>query len=301
MSESDPISPDDRTQSFNIPELQSNLRESGLYIVSTPIGNLRDITLRALDILGNADMILAEDTRQTQKLLNHYDIKTPLSAYHDHNVAKRLPDIIKHLDQGKIIAQVSDAGTPLISDPGFKLVRASTQAGHKVYPIPGPSALLAGLVVAGLPTDRFVFAGFLPNKSGARKRVLEDYVTFKASLVFFESANRLRDTLSDIQTVLGDRESVIARELTKRYEDVRRGLTSELITNLSDKPVKGEVVLMVGPPTTPDKWESDDLDKALSELLPTMGVKDVSTHLAELSGWARRDIYQRALKLKPKT
>lgn len=272
--------------------------DSGLYIVATPIGNLRDITLRALDVLRSADVILAEDTRQTRKLLDAYDIETPLTAYHDHNAAKRIPGILTRLDAGQIVAQVSDAGTPLVSDPGFKLVRAAAEAGHLVVPIPGASALLAGLVVAGLPSDRFLFAGFLPAKKSVRRRELAELAMVRASLVFFESPGRVGDCLADLKDALGDRPAILARELTKKFEETRRGTLSDLLESIQDDPPRGEIVLVVGPPDTNASWTESDVDKALLDCLADMGVKHASQHVAELAGWKRRDVYQRALSLK---
>ena len=270
----------------------------GLYIVATPIGNLRDITLRALDVLRGADIILAEDTRQTRKLLDAYDIKTPLSAYHDHNAAKRVPGVIKDLLDGQVIAQVSDAGTPLVSDPGFKLTRAAVDAGIDIYPLPGASAVLAGLVASALPSDCFTFAGFLPPKSSARQTALARFKTTPGTLIFFESGGRIKDCLSDALSVLGDRQGAIARELTKRYEETRRGLLSSLVQSVTDDPPRGEIVLLIGPSVTGDMWDEAAVSAGLSDAIAEMGVKRASAHIAELSGWAKRDVYQLALSLK---
>jgi 16S rRNA (cytidine1402-2'-O)-methyltransferase len=271
--------------------------DPGLYIVATPIGNLRDITLRALDVLTHADIILAEDTRQTQKLLNAYNIRGTLTAYHDHNAAKRIPSVLKDLESGKIIVQVSDAGTPLVSDPGFKLVRAAAEAGYKITPVPGASALLAALTSAALPTDRFMFAGFLPSKSSARIKSLESLKMVPGTLVFFESAGRLNDSLEDILDVLGDRSAAIARELTKKYEETRRGKISALLQELAEDPARGEIVVVIGPSEAKDVWDEAEIDKALLANLKDMGVKRASAHIAEMSGWPKRDVYQRALSL----
>lgn len=269
----------------------------GLYIVATPIGNLRDITLRALDVLASADLVLAEDTRQTQKLLNAYDIKATLTAYHDHNAAKKISSIMDALNEGKIIAQVSDAGTPLVSDPGFKLVRAAVEADHAVYPLPGASALLAAVSVAGLPTDKFMFAGFLPSKTAARKKELETLKPVQASLVFFESPARILESLSDMQEILGDRSAALSRELTKRYEQTRRDNLSSLIESCKSDPPRGEIVVTVGPPSEPMRWSEAEIDKALQEQIPDMGTKRAAAYVSEMSGWAKRDVYQRALSL----
>ena len=271
---------------------------AGLYIVSTPIGNLRDITLRALDVLRGVDIILAEDTRQTRKLLDAYNIQTPLSAYHDHNAAKRVPGIIKDLADGAIMAQVSDAGTPLVSDPGFKLARAAVEASIPVIPVPGASAVLAGLVASALPSDVFTFAGFLPPKSSARQTALSKFKTTPGTLVFFESGGRVSDCLSDIAHILGDRPAALARELTKHYEQTRRGLISELLEGIAADPPRGEIVLLIGPSAIDDIWSEAEVMKALPEAISEMGLKRASNHISEMSGWAKRDVYQLALSLK---
>ncbi len=288
MNVSDPISLPESTQSQTSP---------GLYIIATPIGNLRDITLRALDTLRAADHILAEDTRQTRKLLNAYDIKGALTAYHDHNVAKMLPKVMGWLEDGKIVAQVSDAGTPLVSDPGYKLVRAAIDKEIDIIPVPGASAPLAALVAAGLPSDRFLFAGFLPSKTAARRSALFEYQACKYTLIFFESANRIVSSLMDIKTVLGERDAVLARELTKKYEQIRRAKISDLIESCEDNPPKGEIVVLIAPPDGPLLWSREDVDAALKEKLPEMGAKRASADVAESSGWAKRNVYQRAILL----
>lgn len=298
MTKLNSISGSPQTQSSVEDGMQSDQLSVGLYVVATPIGNLRDITLRALDVLRGVDIILAEDTRQTRKLLSAYNIDTPLTAYHDHNAAKRIPGILKMLSDDKRVAQVSDAGTPLVSDPGFKLVRAVSEAGYDVIPLPGASAVLAGLVASALPSDKFMFAGFLPSKSSARKTELETLSRVQATLVFFESGSRLKDCLTDMQNVLGDRTAVIARELTKRYEETRRGTFTQLIETILSDPPRGEIVVLVSPPTGTEQWSEADIDAALKDSLSDMGVKRASAHIAELSGWAKRDVYQRALSLK---
>jgi len=269
-----------------------------LYIVATPIGNLRDITLRALDVLSAANHILAEDTRVSARLLNAYDIKAKLSAYHDHNVAARIPAILQELQAGKTIALISDAGTPLVSDPGFKLVRAAIEAGIEVIPLPGASAVLAGLVKSGLPSDRFLFAGFLPPKSAARKTALQDLVSLRATLIFFETGKRILSVLADMQDVFGPREAVIARELTKHYEEVRRGDFETLIASVKDDPPRGEIVLLIAPPSASQHWDEAQIMTALENAVPEQGVKRASADIAQMSGWAKRDVYQLALKIK---
>jgi len=298
VTQSDSISDINPSQHLTGEELQSISLEVGLYVVATPIGNLRDITLRALDTLRGADIILAEDTRQTRKLLDAYDIKTPLSPYHDHNAAKRVPGVIKDLDAGKIIALVSDAGTPLVSDPGFKLARAAIEAGIDVFPLPGASAVLAGLVKSGLPSDRFMFAGFLPPKSGARKTALEEFISVKATLILFETGPRIAACLKDMSSVLGERDVVLTRELTKRYEEARHGSFESLIDSVKAEPPRGELVLLVGPPKIGDRWREDEVISALKTQMPELGVKRASAEIAAQCGWPKRDVYQLALRLK---
>ncbi len=270
----------------------------GLYVVATPIGNLRDITLRALDVLGAADCVLAEDTRQTGKLFEAFDISAKLTAYHDHNAAARIPQVMAWLEEGQAVALVSDAGTPLVSDPGFKLVRAAIAAGHDVFPLPGASAVLAGLVKSGLPSDKFLFAGFLPAKSAARKRELESLKTIPATLIFFETGPRIKACLTDMAEVLGERDVVLTRELTKRYEEARHGSLAELIESVEADAPRGELVLLVGPSAGNAGWDEARVKSALAQIIPEDGVKRASAQVAELSGWAKRDVYALALSLK---
>ena len=272
--------------------------QTGLYIVATPIGNLRDITLRALDVLAGADTILAEDTRHTGKLLGAYDMKVRLISYHDHNAAGRIPAVLDWLEEGKIIALVSDAGTPLISDPGFKLVRAVRKAGFGVFPVPGASSLLAALMGAGLATDKFTFCGFLPLKTAARQTALRDLQTATGTLIFFETGPRMATTLAAIETMLGRRSIVIARELTKIHEEFLHGSPGDLMERIHANPLRGEMVLLVAPADTPATWSDAQIDAALGEHLPDMGSKRASSHVAERSGWKKRDVYVRAQNLK---
>lgn len=280
-----------------IPETAAALAP-GLYIVSTPIGNLRDITLRALDVLHAADHILAEDTRQTRKLCEAYSLPTPLSAYHDHNAAARVPDLIERLKGGAKIALVSDAGTPLVSDPGFRLVRAAVETGIDVWPVPGASALLAGLVKSGLPSDAFHFAGFLPPKPAARQAALSKLSNIQATLVFFETGPRIGKVLEDVAKVLGNRPVVLTRELTKRYEEARHGTAKEILSSVTETPPKGELVLLIAPPEADTLWSEDQILSALGEQIAEVGVKRASAAVAELSGWAKREVYALALTLK---
>lgn len=276
---------------------RANPLAPGLYVVATPIGNLRDITLRALDVLRGANQLLAEDTRVTAKLLSAYDISASVSAYHDHNAAKRTPGLIKALKKGETIALVSDAGTPLVSDPGFRLVRAAVEAGIDVFPLPGASAVMAGLVKSGLPSDRFFFAGFLPPRSVARKRDIEALRNIPGTLIFFETGPRIESCLQDLAAVLGNRAAVITRELTKHYEEARHGTLSELAASISSDPPRGEIVLLVhGPEST--RWDGEVVRDALREHLKTMKLKGACAELSEVSGWSKRELYALGLSLK---
>jgi 16S rRNA (cytidine1402-2'-O)-methyltransferase len=275
------------------------IQPAGLHIVATPIGNLRDITLRAIDTLSQVDFIACEDTRVTARLLSAHDIRTSMTAYHEHNAARVLPGMIKRLENGETMALVSDAGTPLISDPGYRLVRAAQDAGIPVTTEPGPSSPLAALVLSGLPSDRFLFAGFLPNKQAARKRILAEFANINATLVFLESTRRLAASLSDMAVVLGAREAAVARELTKLHEEIRRGDLAELADHYRDAgPPKGEAVVVVGPPDQDAALVSaEELDDLLIKALKTMSVRDAASTVAAASGRTRRDIYARALEL----
>ena len=271
----------------------------GLYIVSTPIGNLRDITLRALDTLASVDEVCSEDTRQTQKLLNCYGLKVNQSSYNDHNAAERRPEIIEKLKAGMSIALVSDAGTPLISDPGWKLVVGSIEASINVVPIPGASAPLAGLVVSGLPTDRFLFAGFLPPKSGAKQKALKVLRDVRSTLIFFERGSRLLATLKDMGLEFGfSRKIAIARELTKLFEQVQRGTIEEILEQYSNRQVpKGEIVIMVGPPLE-QKVETETIDQALKTAMREQSLRNAVADVSSKLGVTKRDCYQRALLIK---
>ena len=266
-------------------------------MVATPIGNLRDITLRALDTLRAADQLLAEDTRVTAKLLSAYDIKASVTAYHDHNAAKRIPGLIKALKKGETMALVSDAGTPLVSDPGFRLVRAAVEAGIDVFPLPGASAVMAGLVKSGLPSDRFFFAGFLPPRSAARQREIERLRNIPGTLIFFETGPRIEACLRDLAAVLGDRAAVITRELTKHYEEARHGTLTDLADGIVDAPPKGEIVLLVHGPES-RRWDGEVVRDALRDHLQTMKLKAACAELAEVSGWSKRELYALGLSLK---
>ncbi len=272
--------------------------EAGLYVVATPIGNLRDITLRALDILATASRVYAEDTRVAMKLMDAYGLKPRLGAYHEHNAEAMRETILEALERGESVALISDAGTPLISDPGYKLARAVIEGGHRVFPIPGASALLAGLVISGLPTDRFMFAGFLPPKQGARRAALSEVADAEATLIFYETGPRLADSLADMAEVLGARPAAVTRELTKMFEEARRGSLAELAAHYAEAGApKGEIVVIVGPPEAKGEVSEAALDAFLLKALPR-GVKDAASEAARDLGVPRKRAYARALELK---
>jgi 16S rRNA (cytidine1402-2'-O)-methyltransferase len=271
---------------------------TGLYVTATPIGNAADITLRALSVLRDCDLIAAEDTRVTAKLLAIHGIAKPLTAYNDHNAVRERPKLIAKLRQGARIALVSDAGTPLISDPGFKLVREAIQEGLPVHAIPGASAVLTGLALAGLPTDRFLFAGFLPARSGERRTLLAELKASQATLVFFESTQRLSESLSDLADILGVRTAAVGRELTKLHEEVRRGLLTELQEHYERTGApKGEVTLIVSPPHTAE-IDMTRVDSALDKALAFMPLRAAVDLVSEMLEAPRRAVYDRALAKK---
>jgi 16S rRNA (cytidine1402-2'-O)-methyltransferase len=272
--------------------------ETGLYVVATPIGNLRDITLRALDILGGVSRVFAEDTRVARKLMDAYGLKPRLAAYHEHNAEAAREEILEALARGESVALISDAGTPLVSDPGYKLARAVIEAGHRVFPIPGASASLAALVVSGLPSDRFLFAGFLPNKQGARKATLAELADVDATLILYESGPRLADSLADMADVLGARPAAVARELTKMFEETRRDTLDVLAAHYAQAGgPRGEIVVVVGPPLAKAEVSEEALDAFLLKALPR-GVKEAASEAARDLGVPRKRAYQRALELK---
>ncbi|HXO69923.1 MAG TPA: 16S rRNA (cytidine(1402)-2'-O)-methyltransferase [Bradyrhizobium sp.] len=270
----------------------------GLHLVSTPIGNLGDITLRALETLAGVDIIACEDTRIARRLTERYNISALLKPYHEHNAALARPKILERLAHGASIALVSDAGTPLISDPGFKLVREVCAAGHPVIALPGPSSVLAALAVAALPTDRFFFEGFLPPKETARRARLTELARIDATLVMFESGNRVEDSLRDLADIMGARDAAICRELTKLHEEVRRAPLPELAKSAGALETRGEFVLVIGPPVaSAGIMAESDLDELLRSALKQGSVKDAVAHAVEVSGRPRREIYARALEL----
>lgn len=272
---------------------------SGLYFVATPIGTARDITLRALDVLASADVIAAEDTRSLRKLMEIHGV--PLNnrhivAYHDHSGAGARAKLLAALDDGQSVAYASEAGMPLIADPGYDLSRAAAEAGHLVTVAPGPSAALAALTLAGLPTDAFFFAGFLPNASGARRKRLEELAAVPGTLIFYESPKRVAASLRDMAEVLGDRPAALCRELTKKFEEIRRDTLASLATGLEDAPVKGEIVVLVDRHRG-DSVSDGDLDTDLRAALQGNSVKDAAAIVAEMHNMPRRKIYQLALEI----
>src|SRR5690348_6011713 len=276
----------------DVPELAG-----GLYLVATPIGNLGDVTLRALETLAGADLIACEDTRVTRRLTERYGIATALTPYHEHNAAEARPKLLARLAQGQAVALVSDAGTPLISDPGYKLAREATAAGHAVSALPGASAVLTALAVAGLPTDRFFFEGFLPPKQAARQKRVAALAGIPATLVLFESGARLAATLADLAQGLGPRPAAVCRELTKLHEEVRRGELAQLARDYTGgAETRGEIVIVVAPPTD-EATDAADVDDLLRRALTRVSVKDAVGEVALATGRPRREVYQRALTL----
>lgn len=279
------------------PSLSETPLDPGLYIVATPIGNLRDITLRALDVLSAADLVLAEDTRVAAKLLTAYGLSKKLERYDEHTAERGGLKALAVLAEGGRVALVSDAGTPLVSDPGFRIVREAVAQGSAVHPIPGASALLAGLSVAGLPTDRFMFAGFAPPKSAARRTFFEELAGIRTTLVFFESGPRLASSLADMAAVFGPREAAVARELTKLYETVIRGTLAELAADPRCDTPKGEIVILVGPGRE-EAATAADADTALADALTRLRPAEAASEVAKALGLPRRDLYRRAMELK---
>lgn len=270
----------------------------GLYVTATPIGNAGDITLRALDVLSRADLVLCEDTRVTAKLFAIHGIAAKTAPYHDHNAAEMRPRVLRRLEAGEAIALVSDAGTPLVSDPGLKLVREALDAGHNVTALPGASSVLAALTLAGLPTDRFFFAGFLPPKQEARRKELAELAVIPATLVFLESANRLEAVLADMAAALGSREVSVARELTKKFEEVRRGTLADLAAHYAEAGApKGEIVIVVGPPEKHTALCAHEVDAMIENALQRASLKDAVAEVVSVTGLPRREIYARALEL----
>jgi 16S rRNA (cytidine1402-2'-O)-methyltransferase len=269
----------------------------GLYIVATPIGNLSDLTPRAAAILAGADLLAVEDSRVTAKLLHHIGAKRPMTPYHDHNADRVRPGLVARMGS-ESVALVSDAGTPLISDPGFKLVRDARAAGHAVTTIPGPCAAIAALTLAGLPTDRFLFLGFLPAKEKARADAIAEIAAVRATLILYESGPRLAQTLAALATGLGDREAAVAREISKSYEQCVTARLSELAARYADAPPKGEIVVIVGPPGEAAAVSEADADALLVEALGRLSASGAAGEVAKATGLPRRDLYARALAIK---
>jgi 16S rRNA (cytidine1402-2'-O)-methyltransferase len=291
---------DQLARSFRIDthEIVARPLEPGLYLVSTPIGNLGDMTIRGLETLASADIIACEDTRVSRVLLDRFGIATRPYAYHEHNAERVGPKLMAALEAGKSVALISDAGTPLISDPGYRLSQTAIEAGVAVIPIPGASAPMAALVASGLPSDAFLFAGFLPSKDKARRDRLAGFATTEATLMFFESPNRLAASLRSASDVLGqERPAAVCRELTKAYEEIRRGTLGELAEQIQGENVRGEIVLVIGPGSTPAPSDND-VDALLARLAFDLPAGKAATEAARLTGMARKELYSRLLAMK---
>jgi len=271
--------------------------EPGLYIVATPIGNLSDLSPRAADILARADVLAVEDSRVTAKLLHHIGARRPMLPYHDHNADRVRPDLIARMAT-QSVALVSDAGTPLISDPGYKLVRDARAAGVAVTTIPGPCAAIAALTLAGLPTDRFLFAGFLPSKTKARADAIAELANVRATLIFYESGPRLGAALAALAERLGDRDAAVSREISKSYEQTVTGSLAELAVRYADAPPKGEIVIIVAPPGAPEAASEDDVELALREALTRLPPAKAAGEVANATGADRKALYARAIALR---
>ena len=272
-----------------------------LYLVATPIGNLEDITLRALRVLREASLIAAEDTRHTRTLLTRYDIHTPTTSYFEHNKLAKLDAILAALESGDV-ALVSDAGMPGISDPGYELVRAALEGGFPVVPVPGPSAIVAALAASGLPTDAFVYVGFLPRRTGQRREFLESLLAEQRTLVMYEAPHRLLDTLSELLRTLGDRPVAVARELTKIHEEIWRGTVSGAIERFTERTPRGEFTLVVGGASEPEQWTEEQVRGALAKLLAAgISARDAASEVAARSGWSKRNLYRITQSLTAET
>lgn len=280
-------------------EVVARPQEAALYLVATPIGNLGDITLRALETLAGADLLACEDTRVTRVLLDRYGIRQRPTPYHEHNANEAGPRLIEALESGRSVALVSDAGTPLVSDPGYRLVEQALEKGIRVVPIPGASAVLAALTASGLPSDAFMFAGFLPVKDGQKRTRLSELVAVPATLIFFESPRRLADTLAAMADVYGDRPAAIGRELTKTFEEMRTGTLPALAAHYAEAPTpKGEVVICVGPPTEQAPAAPADIDRLLLSLAAEMPASKAAAEAARMTGGQKPALYRRLLELK---
>jgi 16S rRNA (cytidine1402-2'-O)-methyltransferase len=272
-----------------------------LYLVATPIGNLQDITGRALEILKQVRLVAAEDTRQTRKLFDHYQIHTPLISYHEHNKLARLAEVLAALDEADV-ALVSDAGTPALNDPGYELVKAALQAGYQVSPIPGPSAPLAALVASGLPTDAFLYLGYLPRKTSERRTLLGKIAGLPYTLVFLETPHRLLSALQDLQSVLGDRSIAVARELTKLHEEILRGSLSQALAHFSAQPARGEITLVIEGNKAQVAWSEEQVRSSLEKMLSEgYSATQSAAEVADRSGWPRRTLYRMVMELKKRS
>lgn len=282
-----------------IARLMSTQLAPGLYLVATPIGNLGDITLRALAVLAGADAVYCEDTRHSGQLLHHFGIQRSTRSYHEHNAEEERPRLLKALQEGKSVALISDAGTPLVSDPGYKLVRDAAAAGHPVISIPGSSAVLAALGSSGLPTDAFLFAGFLPAKETARRNRIRELSSVPGTLMIFESPSRLAETLTDLAQGLGNRPAAVARELTKLHEEVLRASLEELAREYAAREVKGEIVIVVGPPTVAEATD-EAIRENLARAMKDASLRDAARIVSEMLGVAKSRVYDIGLGLKRK-
>ena len=270
--------------------------KSGLYVVATPIGNLKDITLRALDVLTQADKVYCEDTRITKKLFSLHGIQRKLGSYHEHSSDYLRAEILRQLEDGLSVALISDAGTPLISDPGYRLVKDVRDAGHEIFSVPGASSPIAALSIAGFPSDRFLFAGFLPSKSAARQTTLSELVDIPVTLVLFESPKRLTGLLKDIDGLMPDREVAVCREMTKAFEEVLVGAPAELIETIdANSSARGEIVVLINPPAAREKMSESEVRESLEVAMKSQPLKTAAAKVAALSGWSKRDVYQLAL------
>ena len=284
-----------RMSGRNGPDLKGVLK-GGLYVVATPIGNSKDITLRALDVLTQADKVYCEDTRITKKLFSLHGIQRKPDSYHEHSSDHVRAEILRQLEGGLSVALISDAGTPLISDPGYRLVKDVRDAGHEIFSVPGASSPIAALSIAGFPSDRFLFAGFLPPKSAARQTALSELVDIPVTLVLFESPKRLTGLLKDIEAVMPDREAAVCREMTKAFEEVLVGAPAELIETIdANASARGEIVVLINPPAARKKMSESEVRESLGVAMKSQPLKTAAARVASLSGWSKRDVYQLAL------
>ena len=294
-----PSQTSDRHYTIGTTRFEAEALNPGLYIVATPIGNLGDITVRALSTLAAADVVYCEDTRTSARLMERYAIRNRFSAYHEHNAQRVRPGIIENLNRGAAIALISDAGMPLVSDPGYRLVKEAAESGIAITACPGPSAVLTGLALSGLPTDRFTFAGFVPQKQGERRRLFSGFAHFRSTLVFFESPHRIIESLHDLEFALPGRAVAVTRELTKLHEEVLRGAILDVAALLEKKPsVKGEITLIVGPPLASGAVSEDVIGAAINDALQSMSASKAASEVAKQFSLNRSDIYTRILNLK---